>query len=264
MQKRACTECDKCKQAITNNNFRKHYINCIGEVNYWSKVHKGEFVVDHTVDCKFCSKILKNSNSRRNHERLCSLNPDRQYTPFQTDQQSVQKIRHASGGCNQYTKAKRLGLPKPEISPETRQKYRDSRKQTSNQYWSDPANRKLKSEKMSLVVSRKMTEGTWHTRGHAKKIAYKDIVFDSSWEVKYAQWLDANNTPWERCRENFEYIFEGSLKRYTPDFYLPSTDEYIEIKGFSTDKDIAKWTQFPSDRKLVILLGDDLKDLGIL
>lgn len=28
--------------------------------------------------CKFCNKICKNSNSLRNHERLCKLNPDRQ------------------------------------------------------------------------------------------------------------------------------------------------------------------------------------------
>lgn len=34
--------------------------------------------------CKFCSKVCKNANSLRNHERLCKLNPNHQETYFKT------------------------------------------------------------------------------------------------------------------------------------------------------------------------------------
>ena len=33
--------------------------------------------------CKYCKQERKNDNSLRNHERLCKLNPERKYTPFQ-------------------------------------------------------------------------------------------------------------------------------------------------------------------------------------
>lgn len=264
MSKRVCTECDKCKQLITNNNYKKHYPGCDGSVNYWSKVRKGEVIPRDEVICRFCAKTSKNARSRRSHERLCELNNERQLTPFQTHQLLIQQAKLATECSNQFIKARKLGLPVPAVSTETKQKISEKIKIASNKYWTDPANRKQKSEKMSVIVANKMADGTWHTHGHYKKIEYKGIVFDSSWEVKYAQWLDANSITWERCRRNFEYVFEDKLKRYTPDFYLPLSDEYIEIKGYITDKDNAKWTQFPSNCKLVVLMGDDLKKINVL
>lgn len=34
------------------------------------------------LDCQFCGKACKNNNSLRNHERLCKMNPNRQFTPI--------------------------------------------------------------------------------------------------------------------------------------------------------------------------------------
>jgi hypothetical protein len=55
----------------------------------------------------------------------------------------------------------------------------------------------------------------------------------------------------------------GKSHRYFPDFYLPETEEYIEIKGYKTERDEAKWKYFPKDKKLTILFGTELKELGI-
>lgn len=44
---------------------------------------------------------------------------------------------------------------------------------------------------------------------------------------------------------------------------LPETDEYIEIKGYKTIKDEAKWSQFPSHRKLRVLMKKELLELGV-
>jgi len=35
-----------------------------------------------------------------------------------------------------------------------------------------------------------------------------------------------------------------------PDFYLPDTDEWVEIKGYETEKDRCKWLAFPNTLKI--------------
>jgi hypothetical protein len=60
------------------------------------------------------------------------------------------------------------------------------------------------------------------------------------WELKYAQYLDEIGVVWERNTASFPYEFEGKMRNYTPDFYLPMTDEYVEIKGYKTEKDEAE------------------------
>lgn len=49
----------------------------------------------------------------------------------------------------------------------------------------------------------------------------------------------------------FEYIFENKKRLYFPDFYLPQYDFWIEIKGYETPKDKAKWNYFPLTLKVL-------------
>ena len=67
-----------------------------------------------------------------------------------------------------------------------------------------------------------------------------------------------------RCKDSFSYNFQNKLRRYTPDFYLVDTCEYVEIKGYKTEKDDAKWCQFPKDKTLKILVEYDLKQLNVI
>lgn len=71
-----------------------------------------------------------------------------------------------------------------------------------------------------------------------------------------------NNILWKRNLIKFPYNWESSIHYYYPDFYLIESDEYVEIKGYKTDKDLAKWNDFPY--KLTVLFGEDLKNLGLL
>lgn len=79
------------------------------------------------MECKYCKSSRKNENSLRNHERLCKLNPNRQYTLF-SDKKFQNTVLRDSRGQNQYTKAKKLGLEKPILSEDTIQKLRISGK----------------------------------------------------------------------------------------------------------------------------------------
>jgi hypothetical protein len=118
-------------------------------------------------------------------------------------------------------------------------------------------------EKMSEVVMKKVKEGTWHLSfSKSRTHEYKSVKFHGLWEVKFAMNLDDKNVEWRRPTEKFQYTFEGKTRNYTPDFWIPELDSYVEIKGYTTPKDEAKWSQFPL--KLIILKGEDLIQLGIL
>ena len=93
---------------------------------------------------------------------------------------------------------------------------------------------------------------------------YNGVDLHGSWELKYAKHLDSNNILWERCNTVFKYVFEGKERQYKPDFFLPDTNEYVEIKGYVTPKDQAKWEQFPKDITLKVLMKQDLKKLNII
>lgn len=100
-------------------------------------------------------------------------------------------------------------------------------------------------------------KGTWYESYIAGK-----VYCDSSYELAYAKWLDENVIKWQRNNKKFPYIFEGKKLNYMPDFYLIDEDCYIEIKGFKTLKDKAKWEYFPLTLK--VLFKQDLNNLKIV
>jgi hypothetical protein len=206
--------------------------------------------------CKFCGKVCKNKNSLMNHSRLCKNNPDKEYSIFREPE--FKRKKREKGCENQYTKAKRLGLPKPEMSEVARKKLSNNIKKRSKEW------NKKNGVKISITVNQKVKNGEWHTSlAKHMHIDYNGIDLHGTWEFKYVQYLDANQIKWIRCKENFEYTYENKVRKYTPDFYLPETDTYIEIKCYKTNKDVAKWSQFPLYRKLKILMKKELNELGI-
>ena len=208
--------------------------------------------------CKYCGKQCKNANSLRNHERLCKLNPNRQKSCFE-DKEFQKNVLHKNGSNNQYTKAKALGLPKPVIKEQTRKKLSEAAK-SNNPMYSEKSRKKL-----SETIRKKVDDGTWHT-SLAKRmhINYKGNDLHGSWEVAYAKYLDSQNINWVRNKHQFKYYYNDTWHTYTPDFYLLDSDTYVEIKGYKTKKDDAKWEQFPIDKKLVILRYLELAKLNII
>lgn len=116
-------------------------------------------------------------------------------------------------------------------------------------------------QKLSMTITQKVIDGTWHNSfSRCRKQEYKGQSFDGKWEVLLAKWFDENQITWTRNKRRFPYIF-GKLRHYVPDFYLADIDCYVEVKGWKTLKDEAKWAQFPL--RLVILSGSDLQALGL-
>jgi len=88
------------------------------------------------------------------------------------------------------------------------------------------------------------------------------ILMKSSWEVRYAEWLDANHIDW---------IYEPEFKlnngySYLPDFQL-STGDIIEVKGYMRNDAQKKWdlfcTDYPQLKKQLIRKAD-MKRLGLI
>lgn len=67
--------------------------------------------------------------------------------------------------------------------------------------------------------------------GHGKKGWYKGYWCDSSWELAWVIYNLDHGIKFERCKEKFEYEFEGKKHNYYPDFKLED-GTYIEIKGY--------------------------------
>lgn len=155
------------------------------------------------------------------------------------------------GPGNQWTKAKETGIPYV-VKPETSAKWKIS---TSNIPWT-VERRKKHSERMKLAVAQHPESYTSANRGRTKQIEKYGIKFQGKWELIYFEYCLKNNIKIERCKERFEYVWFGT-RTYNPDFYLPESDTYVEIKGYETDRDRAKWRDFPYN--LIVIKSVDIK-----
>jgi hypothetical protein len=98
---------------------------------------------------------------------------------------------------------------------------------------------------------------------NGKRIYYKNICFRSSWEIKYAKYLDKQDINWLYEPRAFDL----GKTTYRPDFYLPKTDEYIEIKGYWRKDALKKFILFKklySDIKIKVLTKKPLQKIGVL
>jgi len=96
-----------------------------------------------------------------------------------------------------------------------------------------------------------------------KIINYKGCKFYSSWEVKFAQFLSLSNIRWQYEPKTFDL---GNTT-YTPDFYIPEWNLYIEIKGYLTleaKKKINSFKKIYSDINFKIFFKKELEELSVL
>jgi hypothetical protein len=219
--------------------------------------------------CKFCNKLCKNANSHRNHERLCKLNPDRQYIKSAGFAKYNEQLNLGERtGTNQYIKAKEMGIPKPIVSQETRNKISNSSKIAAKNYWNDKT-RKQRSDIMKRVVRENPDSySSKNVCGRTKKIIYNGFELNGSWELIVAKWLDDNNINWTNKITPFTYIWNGNDHLYFPDFYLPDYDRYIEVKGYERERDRHKWKVVPNlviiKQKEIKLIKQDLYPLALI
>lgn len=231
--------CLNCKSEVSLINFNRHYLSRSCQLGYKHstiprKQHK-------SLNCSFCNKLHANENSLTSHERFCHSNPDRKESPF--EKPDFHKKRTQNGKTNnQYTKAKQLNLPQPILSDETLEKLSNA---ASGRIWTKK--QKENHSKIMLEVAKANPNSySAGNQGRCGTFEIDGIKLKGSWEVKYYLYCKKNNIPVERPSNGFPYIWEGKIRTYYPDFYHSDYDVYVEIKGYETDRDRAKWSCFPN------------------
>ena len=80
-----------------------------------------------------------------------------------------------------------------------------------------------------------------------------------TWERNVALQLDAIGVAWSKLtlkKDTLEYVMGSKVRRYTPDFYLPTFDIYLEVKGHWWGRDKEKMdiirNTYP-EKKIIIL-----------
>lgn len=88
------------------------------------------------------------------------------------------------------------------------------------------------------------------------------ICLRSSYEFAYAKYLDSKNIKWY-----YEFqTFDVGSTTYTPDFFIPEKNLWIEIKGWMRPNHLEKIKKFKEkypEKKFIILFKEDLENLGI-
>ena len=89
-----------------------------------------------------------------------------------------------------------------------------------------------------------------------------NIYFFSRWEANFARILNLRSVPWIFQPKRFQL----ETQKYTPDFYLPASGEYIEIKNFLSDyskrRDDEFRKCFPNVKLTLVLKSDYMKLQG--
>lgn len=202
------------------------------------------------MKCKFCNQLKKNLNSLRNHERLCKENPNKEKTWIQKRKEAGIEIKfdfHQSPEYKEKQRQKRLLCPPASL--EQRQKASIKTKE----YYSNPENRKKHSKIMKkAVLEHPESYSDKNIVGRSKHFTIDGVRFNSTWEYEVAKFLDKNNIKWIRSNiKPISYFWNDDWHLYFPDFLIEEYNCYIEVKGYETDRDRAKWSQL--DKKILVI-----------
>ena len=197
------------------------------------------------LKCKYCFKECKSANSLRNHERMCSSNPDKQVSAFVD--------------YNKNTPPWNKGLSQDTFPSLSRPNQRGKRFGATLTGHSEETKRKI-SEKLSIN----------NKGGRAKWYMVSGQNVQGTWERDIATKFEQLNIRWIKLKTNkdtLKYEMNGKIRSYTPDFYLPDYDMYVEIKGFwwGDDKEKMKIVlQTYPDKNIVVVEKEEYQEIMLL
>ena len=212
-----CVHCSK--ENKNKNSQRQHEVRCRSNTNRVSLDYlKGNLSVNgrmgiEPTPCKFCNKIYDNKIALSNHSTRCAENPNRQ-TQTLTD----------------------VGREKHRLSNQSR-------------IWTDEM-RKNHAISMKKAVAENPTAYSSSNRGRTKQIIVDGIKLQGQWEVDFYKWAKEKGLNPVRPSKGFKYVWNGE-RTYFPDFYIEKLQLYVEVKGYETDRDKAKWQSFPTPLSII-------------
>ena len=136
-------------------------------------------------------------------------------------------------------------------------------------HWTGKFHTKQTKQKMSNSANQRANRGWSHCKYFEvfNPTTNEIVKVQGTWQLKYAEYLNQNNISWIRSRKvNLKYRLhqDDYLHTYYPDFYLPDSDQYIEIKGrYQQEHKIKmkKVIQQNNDKIIIMLFKQDLEVL---
>lgn len=154
--------------------------------------------------CKFCGRTSEIARSTYIHQGKCKLNPNGEnIIPWNKG------LKGVSVGWNKGLK----GLQGTPHTEETK-------------------------ARLSEVAKERKLGGYVRGSGRGKKGWYKGFFCDSSWELAFLIYHLDHNILIQRCKEVRYYMWEGTTRKYYPDFVI--NNQVYEIKGYITKQWLAK------------------------
>lgn len=105
------------------------------------------------------------------------------------------------------------------------------------------------------------TTSNAYSRCHGGYRSDVDCYFRSSWEANIARLFNSLDIKWEYESKRFNFPdVESGVLSYQPDFYLPTYDRWIEVKGWMDEKSKIRLDMFrkyyPEESSKLILIGE--------
>ena len=242
--KRTKIECEICHKLISKSNLSKHLRG--HEKHPERYLHKMQSVQHDGLNCIYCNRLCKNKNSLAQHECRCNKN-----------QNKVTVVITNSGRSHS---AWNKGLTKDTDNRVAKIGQTYHNRAVAGLYnWdhckhTEETKEKIRKQKLELCAK----QGT-NLCGKGKRGYYKGYYCQSSWELAYVIYNLEHDIVFERNKKCFKYILDGIERSYFPDFYIPATDTYVEIKGYYDRKTKEKEKQFVG--KLIIYKLEMMKPI---
>lgn len=210
------------------------------------------------MNCVFCNKQILNAGGLKKHENGCLKNPNRVlYKNNFLDYNEKVRAGYVKGS-NQYIDAKKHGT-RVLISGDTRLKLSKARKGKACSIEQKEKLSTKRSEFLEEVGKGGFKSIKWYS---IKNISGEEYIVRGTWELRVANVLNENNILWKR-KVYLKYKDDKSICRtYCPDFYIPTINRYVEVKGYFSFKDKCKLKSviLENDIDLVLITGKDLND----
>lgn len=205
---------------------------------------KKEFESYDWANRKFCSRECSGYYNRSNFGNCQGKNNGHYNKPHTLE--SKRKI-------SQSNKGKLLGNKNPSKRLKVRKKISKALKGRINTWCCKLKGQKRPNTSKSLILAYK--EGRMNLNKYTNGYYRKDLkqYFRSNWEANYARILNYKKIDWKYEPEVFSLIIDNKEVTYRPDFYLPKTKKYIEIKGYWKEDSKKKYEKFAKTHKIILI-----------
>lgn len=227
--------CNKCDKMIAIPNFDRHNEKCTPNKSKTIKI-KEEWKVEDKYKCPYCNTLFSKFGIGT-HIFMQHTNDGTQYKNKKFSDMEMKSKMGWSRGLTKDTDVR------VKNAAEQQRRLFESGEIVS--YWK---NKKLSPEhkyKLSLAQTKilnefEITNNFKHVKYYkCKNLLGEEYNMRGLYEVKISNWLNANNITWTRGKK-LNYIKENVNKTYSPDFYLPEYDLFIETKGYYPECDQIK------------------------